>query len=222
MARSRTSGSVHRAAAAALTLGVGLFSRGCGSDTDTNTDAGPPVAICRRPCAQPSDCRGLVNQESLDAAENWSCVEGACEYRGCLSDAQCSAAFGTKFVCRTMADVPQPMCVTTCTSVEQCGGDLASGGAYATPDRYRCEGGLCVPIECTCPEALYYPNAFCVLLSHKQPACGRSCSEPIDCSTGMDVTGRKNYACESGKCRYLGCSGDLECKSNGMGDSCRP
>jgi len=45
------------------------------------------------------------------------------------------------------------------------------------------------------------------------PTCVATCSAPSDCATSSAAFDADNYACESGRCRYVGCKNDDECKS---------
>jgi hypothetical protein len=37
------------------------------------------------------------------------------------------------------------------------------------------------------------------------------CQTAADCKTDSGAYDADNYACDSGKCRYLGCANDAEC-----------
>ena len=80
-----------------------------------------------------------------------------------------------------------------------------------------CEDSLCV-VGCRDADSCVGGN---VCVDHGAgPHCAVACQGPADCDLGAGPAwDADNWACESGGCRYLGCTGDADC---GAGQACRP
>jgi len=106
---------------------------------------------CVDTCSTSADCGS--GTAAFDA-DNYACVGGQCEYRGCRDDAECAATFSSaRYVCRraSLPDVGIPVptaernCVLGCTSASDC---VTSSGAFDA-DNYVCNAeGACVYAGC--------------------------------------------------------------------------
>lgn len=109
------------------------------------------LSQCVDTCTTAAECGS--GTAAFDA-DNYECVSGACEYRGCRDDAECAATFSSsRYVCRRASlpdtGIPIPTaernCVLGCTSASDC---ATSGGAFDA-DNYTCNGeGACVYTGC--------------------------------------------------------------------------
>ncbi|MBN8613312.1 MAG: hypothetical protein J0L92_22150 [Deltaproteobacteria bacterium] len=133
---------------------------GCRNDGECRTAFGRDDYACRDVAGFPScldTCSTSAECGSGTAAfdtDNYECVGGVCEYRGCRHDAECAATFSSSaFVCRraTLPDTGLPVptaernCVHGCVEASDC---ATSSGAFDA-DNYTCSSeGACVYAGC--------------------------------------------------------------------------
>lgn len=88
-----------------------------GSGGNSGGGTGNPVmlGLCALPCEADADCCpfGALGCPGDAYPNNWSCVEGACSFGGCASDADCDGLLGLgPEECHEVAGVPT--CVAPC------------------------------------------------------------------------------------------------------------
>ena len=125
-------------------LDGGCVYSGCNSDAECSSlgeyvcrDVGP-LRVCQPACAVVADCdMGLAPYDE----DNYACVDGGCDYLGCVSDAEC-AVLGAYTCAVSSSDISY--CAPSCDAVSDCVGTEA---AY-DEDNYVCEDGACVYLGC--------------------------------------------------------------------------
>lgn len=165
----------------------------------------PSLPTCIGICDTAQDC---ATASPITDADNWAC-DGACEYLGCLSDAECQMAYANpNYACASLGGVDT--CVQVCDVVEDCflPSPLYDGGNWA------CESQRCEYLGCTsdeeCQEGLQTPNYACLDVGGT-PTCQRTCESPADCLTPTPLYDADNWACEEGLCAFQGCNSTEEC-----------
>jgi len=97
-----------------------------------------PLFVCQPACERVSDCDlGLAPYD----ADNYACVEGGCDYLGCLSDEECQDLGA--YACASSASGIR-YCAPACSGVNDC---VQAGAAY-DEDNYACDEGACVYLGC--------------------------------------------------------------------------
>ena len=91
------------------------------------------------------------------------CADGACEYRGCTTDAECATlgAFG----CFDFG--AQSLCATPCTTASDCVNEGASA-AY-DGDNYACESGRCTYTGCRDSEECATLGSYACVVVESNP-----------------------------------------------------
>jgi hypothetical protein len=100
---------------------------------------GNPYAGCVKACSVPEDCSMGVSGYDAD---NYSCDNGGCMYRGCNTDEECDETFPGR-VCRRDS-TGYGSCWETCSTAADC----VLTGAAQDEDNFTCSGGLCTYIGC--------------------------------------------------------------------------
>jgi hypothetical protein len=135
--------------------GVCVYT-GCRSDSECQSVAGMSGYVCRRLAGWTIDQCVRACQSAADCAQtyppwdadNYACTEGACDYLGCLSDAECQAVPNMQsYVCRSLAG-SWPYCQPGCASAADC--NLGSPAYDA--DNYACADGVCLYTGCRSDE----------------------------------------------------------------------
>jgi hypothetical protein len=115
------------------------------------------------------------------------------------------------------APVPStPACRETCTTAGDC--VPASPSGLTDLDNYACEDQRCRYLGCRSTsecQTVYNSTAYvCATLAGQTiPGCHPTCGAPADCATPQSpILGADNYACEAGRCRWLGCASTAECQ----------
>jgi len=156
--------------------------------------------------------------------DNWDCVAGECRYRGCLADAECLAEPSVS----SALNEPECLelgcgissCQATCTTVSDCVTAQMETNPLTGQDNWACTDGVCRYTGCNsdaeCQEAWETQGGEyeCVEQTGGVGACFALCEAASDCvsqfaSPNFD---EDNYACDEGRCRYLGCVSDAECE----------
>lgn len=105
---------------------------------------------CVRTCGAPADC---ATPSAAYDADNYACVAGLCEYRGCNDDAECASTFAdARYVCRRAqppdTGLPLPTaernCVLGCATASDC----STASAAFDADNYACVETACVYRGC--------------------------------------------------------------------------
>ncbi len=183
---------------------------GAGGSSTGGGGGAPAVAICKRDCQTPADCTTAAG--AFDA-DNYTCNGGACDYKGCNSDAECATSFGDPvYICGHDPSYPYPSCLKGCKAAADCKVD---GGAYDS-DNYTCAAGECHYSGCktngecdltygagkyVCGTIAGYPVQYCV----------KGCQSGNDCTLDSGAFSGDNYTCIEGLCSYTGCKDDGEC-----------
>jgi hypothetical protein len=116
-----------------------------GEKTVCEAAPGPSIAICVPTCSAPADC-AEPRAPALYDASHFTCVRNRCEYTGCKSAAECTAAYGEKTVCEARPGSPIPVCVPTCSAPADCAKPGASGLYDAS--HFTCVQGRCQHTGC--------------------------------------------------------------------------
>jgi hypothetical protein len=104
--------------------------------------------------------------------------------------------------------------VETCSAPADC---ATAGVALYAASHYACSGGTCAWLGCQsnadCTAAYQKPNYACgTVPGVPVPTCYETCSAPADCATaGIALYSASHYACDNGRCDYLGCQATSEC-----------
>jgi hypothetical protein len=82
---------------------------GCQTDDECHPVKGPntvcaavpgsPYKDCLRSCTSAADCAQPGVPAIMDA-DNYTCVAGACQYKGCLNNGECATAYGQSWICQ--------------------------------------------------------------------------------------------------------------------------
>jgi hypothetical protein len=165
----------------------------------------------------PSDCVD-PNPNVLFDSDNWTCTGGACEYTGCVGNAECDAAYGPGYACVMHQSYPLPACVEACSTAADC---VSPAGPLFDQDNYACEAGGCRWLGCNsadeCRQTFQDQTYVCepqAGLSFNN--CIRPCSAAADCSASSTSPAfdADNYACTNARCEYLGCNNAQECQAS--------
>ncbi|HEX6767349.1 MAG TPA: hypothetical protein VF103_17745 [Polyangiaceae bacterium] len=100
---------------------------------------GNPIKGCIPGCSVSADCS--LGIPAYDA-DNYTCDNGGCIYRGCNNDMECDALIAGR-VCRRDAS-GYGSCWEPCLSASDC---ILNGAAY-DEDNFTCTGGLCTYVGC--------------------------------------------------------------------------
>ncbi len=107
-----------------------------------------------------------------------------------------------------------PACAATCNTGVDCHFD----NGIRSADNHRCVNSTCEYTGCNsdqeCATALSDTSYGCAPYTPGGlPSCVKRCSTVNDCALGSDLFGADNYACDSGYCRWTGCTSTNECTS---------
>lgn len=182
------------------------------------------LPACRAECDTAADCVMDDAPPHLDE-DNYECVAGACEYRGCRDEAECDAIgmSADTFTCYARASFAIPLCVTECREASDCVGQGAAGAF--DEDNYECDDGACWYTGChddaECEISLG-PGAACVG-NGDGATCVQGCTVAADCVGPLATApyDEDNFACVNGSCRHLGCQSDDECAEVADDQVCR-
>jgi hypothetical protein len=220
-------------------LFVALMLPGCnpgstGTDPANGSDNGgenggnggaDPIPYCQVGCTTASDCTSVEN--GAFNADNYACSQGACQYTGCGSDAECDetySATGVAYLCRDTYDIGTRFCQQACTVAADCV-PAASGWDEA---HYTCLDGACRYDGCTTDELCQARQGSaggtwgCRDLEGSSD-CRQLCTTNADCGFpgAGDQWDSDNYECSAdGVCVYAGCGSDAECNSITDGNVC--
>jgi hypothetical protein len=182
------------------------------------TEADGHVAQCHPACSVPSDC--AVPGSAMDDASHFACTAGTCVWQGCRSDVECNtdAPSGTpRLVCRTGPGSPVPTCVPGCSAPADCA--TTAGNALTDASHFACEAGACVWQGCAstaeCASALHIQKVVCEEpAGAPAPMCEPTCTTAADCaSPGQPLEDASHFACNAGRCAWLGCRSTADCTS---------
>jgi hypothetical protein len=184
-----------------------------GGDSQNVSSGAQHPPACNLVCTTAQDCGG---GGSLDDAAHFQCAAGRCQWQGCKSKADCTAAFQSdKFVCVKEGGAPVPNCVPTCTTAADCAGQAASDDA----SHYQCNGGRCQWQGCKsnaeCNEAFQSTKFVCAKEGAATvPSCVLACTAPADCvAPGNNGPDASRFACTNARCAWKGCASTAECKT---------
>jgi hypothetical protein len=204
---------------AALAAFVGCKSSTGGAGADGGGDqravsgAQRPLG-CNLVCATAQDCGGP--NAGLDDASHFQCTGGRCQWQGCKSKAECTAAAQSdNFICAKENGAPVPECIHVCAAAAECAGQNASDDA----SHYACTGGRCEWQGCKsnaeCATAFQDNKFICVKENGATvPGCVLACNAPADCvSPGGEGPDASRFTCTNHRCAWLGCASTDECKA---------
>lgn len=185
---------------------------GGNQDVGMGADGQRPPA-CNLVCATAQDC-GIAG--GLQDASHFECVTNRCQWTGCKSKADCTAAFqADNFICAKEGGAPVPQCIRTCSAAADCAGQ---GGADDA-SHYACTSGRCQWLGCKsnaeCSSAFQSDKFICVKdPGAPVPECVLNCNAPADCvPPGGNGPDASRFTCTSHRCAYKGCASTEECKS---------
>lgn len=183
-----------------------------GGDQQAVSGAQRP-AVCNVVCATAQDC---AMADGLEDASHFQCAAGRCQWQGCKSKAECTAAFQSDhFICAKEGGAPVPECVHTCATPADCAGPSASDDA----GHYTCTNSRCAWQGCKsnaeCSAAFQSDKFVCVKEGGAAvPGCVLACATPADCAApGGDGPDATRFTCISNRCSWLGCASTDECKA---------
>lgn len=183
--------------------------------SDTADAGGKTIAFCSIACVTNADC--ATAGVPIYAADHYTCDAGACAWKGCASDQECSDTFhDPQYACRDLPGAVKS-CQKTCTKPADC---VVASPVYSA-DNWSCVSSTCRwdgcidDAECksafggsyVCREST---DALGVPIAGPKN-CFASCTAASDCSSASPAYDADNYACRSSVCRYTGCKSDAEC-----------
>lgn len=199
----------------------------CGSDgTGTSPPAGDgsdipaagvgPSRTCRPTCTQASDC--ATPGQPLQDAAHFACNAGRCEWKGCQSDNECTSALRTNnAACVAQPGAPAKTCVPTCQKAADC---AIPGNPLSDANHMACNAGKCEWQGCKstndCTTSLHSSRFTCDKPAGATiPVCLPTCTKAADCTIpGSKLNDASHYACNAGKCEWLGCKSTTECATD--------
>lgn len=194
---------------------------GAGDDGGPAPDAaGPALPVCVLGCTVAADCAtGAAG--SITDADNYTCDDGVCAWRGCLSTQECQATFSSPdYVCEQAFGAATPTCWPTCDTA----GDCALASVLYDADNYECSGNKCHWTGCNstteCTTALGSADYTCEERLGVRN-CWPTCTVAADCATASAPYDADNYACDDGVCAWQGCNSTAECMTIAADWVCR-
>jgi hypothetical protein len=148
--------------------------QGCRSASECSSEAhggkflckanGGGVPSCVPACEKPADCVPPGQSGALNDASHFACNEGACQWLGCKSSAECASALHTsKVSCEEPAGAPARTCVPTCSSPADC--VTQGAGLLGDKNHYACVSQRCEWLGCKstaeCTQALSSSHYIC-------------------------------------------------------------
>lgn len=107
------------------------------------------IPMCAAVCTTSDDCHsyGAGSTEQAYDSDNYACTDGACEYKGCKSDSECSTTFASAdYGCREFNYVT--VTISNCTDLCTTAADCVTDGSNYTEDNYECINSACVIKQC--------------------------------------------------------------------------
>jgi hypothetical protein len=199
--------------------GAGNGGVGNGGTTSGSGGSGggqSAVPQCWVACTTAADC--AIDQPVYDE-DNYACTAGRCDYKGCLSDEECTDTFQSPgWACAAIPGSPVKGCVETCATVADC----AIPQPILDEDNYACTEGKCDYKGCLstqeCTDTFKTDDYECAAVPGSPvKSCVQKCTSAADCATGEPAFGEDNYACNAGVCEYKGCNSTEECTETYMG-----
>lgn len=195
-------------------------------EPDEDKPAENTAKYCIFGCNTASDCVP-AGANAITDADNYDCKNGTCEYKGCLSDAECdeiysavTAATGRVYRCNKNGAYGYPECTPACLTAEDC--DLYGQGTstkYAYDfDNYKCESGFCVFTGCNsdaeCETTMYSSDYKCLpqeYVGKTLKICTLSCKSAADCANSAYPA--DFYECRNSQCVTKNCESDEWCQT---------
>lgn len=172
---------------------------------------------CLIPCSTVDDCTDGLADTDVD---NHECVAGACVWKGCNDDQECSSVYGAGYVCALTPHATIRACTRACTTPADCDG----GNPAHDADNYACVDGACDYLGCSsdaeCSDT-FGAGFQCVQFQGVLgKECWQGCQTSADCDLGSPALSSDNFACNEGICDYTSCHDDAECQATFQGTSC--
>ncbi len=184
-----------------------------GGDSQNVSSGAPRPPTCNLVCATAQDCGSGAG---IDDASHFQCTGNRCQWQGCKSKADCTAAFQSdKFICVKEGGAPVPECVHTCATPADCAGSTPTDDA----SHYQCNGGRCQWQGCKsdaeCSSAFQSSKFVCAKEGAAPVAtCILACDSAADCAPpGGGGPDASRFTCTEHRCSWLGCASTAECKS---------
>jgi hypothetical protein len=191
----------------------GTSTHADGGDSQNAASGAQRPPACNLVCATAQDCAG---GSGLQDASHFQCTSGRCQWQGCKSKAECTAASQNEnYICAKEGGAPVPACIHTCTAAADCAGQGASDDA----SHYQCTGGRCQWLGCKsnaeCKATFQSDKLICVKEGPAPvPACVLACNSPADCAPpGGGGPDASRFTCTNHRCNWLGCASTAECKA---------
>lgn len=188
---------------------------GDAGESHTIMDADPQhPRVCNLACTTAQDC-GVSG--GLQDASHFQCNSGRCQWLGCKSKAECTAAYQKdNFICAQEGGAPVAECIRTCTAPADCAGQ-STGPDDAT--HYQCTANRCQWLGCKsdseCSSVYQSSKFICVKEGQAPiPVCVLACSASADCvAPGGGGPDASRFTCTNSRCSWLGCASSDECKT---------
>jgi hypothetical protein len=113
-----------------------------------------------------------------------------------------------------------PVCVPSCSTAADCA--TGPAGSIIDANNYACDGGVCRWLGCLSTAecvATYNSRAWTceAAFGTTVPTCWPTCTAVSQCTNpNSPLLDADNYACDGGKCRWLGCNNTTECTQGNM------
>jgi len=105
---------------------------------------GSTIPGCYETCSAPADC--AAPSVPLYTASHWACNGNSCDYLGCQSSTECTAAYQkSNYACGSVQGSSAPECYETCNAPADCA--TPSVPLY-TASHWACNGHQCVYLGC--------------------------------------------------------------------------
>lgn len=108
-----------------------------------------------------------------------------------------------------------PTCNLVCTTAQDCGGNTAG---LEDASHFQCSSGRCQWQGCKsnaeCASAYQSDKVICAKEGGAPVAtCVPTCTAAADCAGPTASDDASHYTCTAGRCQWLGCKSDAECKA---------
>lgn len=189
----------------------------CGKDqvaeVGSSLQSSGPAKTCQATCSTPADC--ATPGQPLQDASHFACTNGRCVWQGCKSTGDCTSAFpDAPLTCAVAPGTNVPSCMRTCRSAKDC---AVRGNPLGDAGHFACNEGKCEWRGCTshsdCTTALRSSKFACEKEPDAPvPTCTPICSKAADCAIpGNTLQDARHFACNAGRCVWLGCQSHGEC-----------
>jgi len=125
------------------------------------TVQGSSIPTCYETCNAPADC--ATAGVALYSASHYACNGNQCDYLGCQSSSECTAAFQkSNYACGSVQGSPVPTCYETCNAPADC---ATAGVTLYSASHWACNADQCDYLGCQssseCTAAFQKSNYAC-------------------------------------------------------------